>query len=143
MESENRGALHGWLESSMWELPAALQKWMLGLGKDGSHEVEEAVLKTCQAWTNLANESVDRVYQAHGFVGLMTASVKNFVQCQRIARDFMESLVPGFGLLKGAGSGAETEELREALNHLRREMRQLAAKVNLLNRQDEARNGVN
>ncbi len=127
----------------MWELPTALQKWMLGLGKDGSHEVEEAVLKACQAWTNLANESMDRVHQAHGFVGLMTASVKNFVQYQRIARDFMESMVPGFGLLKGAGSSAETEELREALNHLRREMRQLTAKVNLLNRQDEARNGVN
>ena len=126
----------------MWELPVALQKWMLGTGKKGSHEVEEAVLKACQAWTNLANESVDRVYQAHGFVSLMTASVKNFVQCQRVARDFMESLAPGFGLHKGGASGSEMEELREGLNELRREMRQLTAKVNLLNRQDEARNGA-
>ena len=142
-ETDNRGALHGLLEASMWELPLALQKWILGMGRNGSSEVEEAVLKAGQAWTQLANESVERAYQANGFVGLMTASVKNFVQCQRVARDFLESMVPGFGLLKGGASDAETEELREALNKLRREVRQLTAKVNLLDRQTEASNGVN
>jgi hypothetical protein len=141
MEAENRGALFGLLEASMWELPVALQKWMLGMGK-GSHEVEEAVLKACQAWTTLANESVERVSQAQGFVGLMTASVKHFVQCQRVARDFMESLAGGFGSLGSEGSDAESAELREAVNKLRRELRQLTAKVNLLDRGAEARNSV-
>jgi hypothetical protein len=142
MDTEDRGALHGLLEASMWELPLALQKWMLGMGKSGSQEVEEAVLKACQAWTNLANESMDRVHQAHGFVSLMTASVKNFVQYQRVAREFMESLVPGFGFPKSGASASEIEELREGLNKLHREVRQVTAKVNLLDRQDEARNGV-
>ena len=142
METENQGALNGLIEASMWELPMALQKWMLGMGKNGSHEVEEAVLKACQAWTNLANESVERVNQAHGFVSLMTASVKNFVQCQRMARGFMESLMPGFGFPKSSTSTSEIEELREGLNKLRREVRQLTAKMNLLDRQDEARNGL-
>jgi hypothetical protein len=141
METENRGALNGLLEASMWELPMALQRWMLGMGKDGSHEVEEAVLKACQAWTNLANESLERVNQAHGFVSLMTASVKNFVQCQQMARGFMESLVPGF-LPKSSAPASEVEELREGFNKLRREVRQLTAKLNLLDRQDEARNGL-
>ncbi len=126
----------------MWELPLALQKWMLGMGQ-GSHEVEEAALKACQAWTTLANESVERVYQAQGFVGLMTSSVKHFVQCHRVARDFMESMAPGFGLFKSGSSGAEVEELRDAVNKLRREVRQLTARVNLTGRRDETRNGVN
>jgi hypothetical protein len=143
METESRGALNGLLEASMWELPLALQKWMLGMGKTGSQEVEEAVLKACQAWTNLANESVERVNQAHGFVSLMTASMKNFVQCQRMARGFLESLMPAFGSPKGGASASEVEEMREGMNKLRREVRQLTAKLNLLDRQDEARNGVN
>ena len=142
METENRGALNGLLEASMWELPLALQKWMLGMGKSGSQEVEEAVLKACQAWTNLANESVERVNQAHGFVSLMTASVKNLVQCQQMARGFMESLMPDLGFSRESASASEIEELREGMNKLRREVRQLTAKVNLLNGQDEARNGL-
>jgi hypothetical protein len=142
MEAENRGALFGLVEASIWDLPLALQKWMLGMG-EGSHEVEEAALKACQAWTTLANESVERVYQAQGFVGLMTSSVKHFVQCHRVARDFMESMVPGFGLFKNSSSDAEVEELREAVNKLRREVRQLTARVNLTDRRDERRNGVN
>ena len=60
MEAENLGALNGLLEASMWELPLALQKWMFGASK-GSHEVEEAALKTAQAWTNLDNERVESV----------------------------------------------------------------------------------
>jgi hypothetical protein len=142
MEAENRGALYGLIEASMWELPLALQKWMLGMGK-GGNEVEDAALKACQAWTTLANEGVERVYQAQGFVGLMTSSVKHFVQCHRVARDFMESMVPGFGMLKGGSSDTEIEELREAVSKLRREVRQLTARVNVTDRRDERRNGVN
>ena len=143
METEDRGALYGLIEASMWELPLALQKWMLGMGK-GGNEVEDAALKACQAWTTLANEGVERVYQAQGFVGLMTSSVKHFVQCNRVARDFMESMIPGFGMFKvGGTSDAEIADLREAVNKLRREVRQLTARVNLTDRRDERRNGVN
>jgi hypothetical protein len=141
MEAENRGALVGFFEASMWDLPLALQKWMLGMG-EGSHGVEEAVLKTCQAWITLANESVERLYQAEGFVGLMTASVKNFVQCQRVARNFIESVAPGLGSAKGEGCEAQSAELREALRKLQRDLRQLSARVNLLDRGVEAQNGI-
>jgi hypothetical protein len=138
IEADSRGPLYSLVEASVWEFPLALQKWMLGAGR-GSQEVEEVVLKACQAWTNLANQSMERVYQAQGFVGLMTASVKNFVQCQRVARDFLESLVPGFGSLKGEASSGEMDELREVVNKLRRDMRALTARVNLLDRGDEPR----
>jgi hypothetical protein len=137
MEAENLGALNGLLEASMWELPLALQKWMFGVSK-GSHEVEEAVIKAAQACTNLANEGVERVRQALGFVGLTTASVKHLVQCQRVARDFMESLVPGFGSAKSGAADSEIAELRESVNKLRREIRQLTARVNVMDRRDSA-----
>lgn len=142
-ETDDRGALQGLLEASMLELPLALQKWMLGTGKKGGREVEEAVLKACQAWTNFANENVEKVYQAQGFMNLMTASMKNLVQCQRMLRDFIETMVPGPGFSKPSASSAEIEEMREGLNKLRREVRQLTARVNLLDRRDEARNGLN
>ena len=142
METENRGALHNFLEASAWEFPLALQKWMLGMG-EGGQEVEEAVLKACQAWTSMANVSVERVYQAQGFVSVMTASVKNFVQVQRVARGFFESLLPGSGWFGGGTSSTEIEELREAVNKLRRDVRQLTAKVNWMDRPQEARNGAN
>src|SRR5438309_10498403 len=119
MEAENRGALFGLLEASMWELPVALQKWMLGMGK-GSHEVEQPVLKACQAWTTLANESVERVSQAQGFVGLMPAPVKRFVQCERVARDLMESLAGWVGSLCSEWSDGESAEWRERGQILRR-----------------------
>jgi hypothetical protein len=137
MEGESLGALYGLLEASMWELPLALQKWMFGASK-GSHEVEEAVTKVAQAWTNLANEGVERVGQAQGFVGLTTASVKHLVQCQRVARDFMESLVPGFGSVKSGAADSEIAELRESVNKLRREIGQLTARVSLMDRRDSA-----
>jgi hypothetical protein len=135
MEAENRGALCSLLEASVWEFPLALQKWMLGLGKD-SREIEEAVLKACQAWTNLANQGMERVFQAEGFVGLITASVKHAVQCQRVARDFMESLAAGAGTGKDGTGAAEAEELREAVGRLRREVRALTARVNLMDRRE-------
>src|SRR5215475_4820157 len=86
MEASSKGSLQGLIEVSMVELPVALQKWMFGVGGD-SREVEDAVLKACQAWTNLANQGMERVFQAEGFVGLMTGSVKQVVQYQRIARE--------------------------------------------------------
>jgi hypothetical protein len=137
MGAEKRGALLSLVEASVWEVPLAIQKWMLGMGQD-SNEIEEAVLKACQAWTNLANQSMERVFQAQGFVGLMTASVKHLVQCQRMARDFLESLAPG---KTGSGSGAnagEVEELREAVGRLRRDVRALTARVNLMDRREPA-----
>jgi len=137
MEEENRGALCSLLEASVWELPLAVQKWMLGMGKD-SREVEEAVLKACQAWTNLANQGMERVFQAEGFVGLLTASVKHLVQCQRVARDFMESLMPNAAAGKATAGAEGTEELREAVGRLRREVRALTARVNLMDRRESA-----
>ncbi len=141
MESENRGALGSLLQASLWEFPLAVQKWMLGMGND-SHEVEEAVLKTCQAWTNLANQSMERVFQAEGFVGLMTASVKHLAQCQRVARDLMESVMPGGGAGKGAAGDAQVEDLRESVSRLRRDMRALTAKVNLIDRREQMHAGI-
>jgi methyl-accepting chemotaxis protein len=135
MEAENRGALHSLLEASLWDFPLALHKWMLGFGKDSS-EVEAAVLKGCQAWTNLANQSMERLSQAQGFVGLMTSSVKHLVQYQRLARDFMESLAPAAA--SGKSGGGEIEEMREAVNRLRRDVRALTAKVNLMDRREMA-----
>jgi hypothetical protein len=118
-----------------------VQKWMLGLGGD-SREVEEAVLKACQAWTNLANQGMERIFQAEGFVGLITASVKHLVQCHRVTRDFIESLMAGAATGNGAAGDAETEELREAVNRLRREVRALTARVNLIDRRDAADAGL-
>lgn len=135
MEAGKRGALYSLLEASVWEFPLALQKWMLGMGND-SLEVEAAVLKACQAWTNLANQGVERVFQAQGFVGLMTASVKNLVQCQRVARDLMESLMAAGGTAKAAAGTAELEELREVVRRLRQDVRGLMAKMNLRDRQE-------
>lgn len=134
MEAENRGALCSLLEASVWEFPLAVQKWMLGMGKD-SREVEEAVLKACQAWTNLANQGMERVFQAEGFVGLITASVKHLVQCQRVSRDLVESLMPAAAAGRTA-AGAETEELRDVVSRLRREVRALTARLNLLDRRE-------
>jgi hypothetical protein len=141
VEKQNPGALYSLFEASMWEFPLALQKWMTSMGRDG-HEVEEAVLKACHAWTNLANESVDRVYQARGFVGLMTASVRHFVQWQRVTREFAENLMPGVRSGGAQTAGPEIEELRESVAKLRRDVRQLTAKVNLRDGLDETRNGA-
>ena len=132
-EVGKRGALYSLVEASVWEFPLALQTWMLGMGND-SVEVEEAVLKACQAWTNLANQGMERVFQAQGFVGLMTASVKHLVQCQRVARDLMESVMASAGATKGAAGSAEIEELRDAVSRLRRDVRGLTAKMNLIDR---------
>jgi|SRR5579875_4112629 uncharacterized protein YlxW (UPF0749 family) len=141
MEAESRGALCSLLEASVWEFPLVLQKWVLGLGGD-SREVEEAVLKACQAWTNLADQAMERIFQAEGFIGLLGASVKHLVQCHRVARDFMESLMPDSGAVKAATNGAEVRELSEAVARLRREVRALTARVNLIDRRDGAGGGT-
>jgi hypothetical protein len=133
MEIENKGPLQGLIEASMLEFPMAMQKWMLGMGAD-SREVEDAVLKACQAWTNLANQSMERMFQAEGFVGLMTGSVKHFVQCQRVARDFIESMAPRPAMAEGGGDTAMVAELRETVSRLHREMRGLTARLNLVDR---------
>jgi len=137
MEADNRGALRTLLETSMWELPMAMQKWMCGMADD-SHEVEDAVLKACQAWTDIANQSMERVFQAQGFVGLVTGSVKHMAQCQRVVRDLIESMVPGKGVLRGNGDAPELAELKESVTRLRREVRSLTARLNLVDRREAA-----
>lgn len=130
METKDHGALRGLIEASVVEFPLALQKWMLAISSD-SREVEQAVLKACQAWTDLANQGMERVFAAGGFVGLMTSSVKHWVQCQRLARDFMESLSPGAAAPKAGGPSAEIAELRACVVRLRQEVRGLTARLNV------------
>ena len=129
METKDHGALRGLIEASVVEFPLTVQKWMLSINPD-SREVEEAVLKACQAWTNLANQGMERVFAAEGFVGLVTSSVKHWVQCQRLARDFIESLSPNTPSNAG-GPGAEIAELRACIVRLRQEVRGLTARFNL------------
>src|SRR5215469_8684992 len=103
METQKRGTLFTWFEASVWEFPIAFQKWILGLGN--SSEVEEAFLKGCHAWTNLASQSMERVFQAEGYVELMTGTVQQFVRSQRVAREFMESLAPNGAIANGRSDG--------------------------------------
>jgi hypothetical protein len=133
MEAQKRGALVTLFESSVWEFPIAFQKWMLGVGS--SNEVEESLLKSCQAWVDLANQSIDRMFQAEGFVGLMTTSVQYFVQSQRITRDLLTSLTPSGARGNGsAGNVDEIKQLHESVAGLRREVRGLTARINLIDR---------
>jgi hypothetical protein len=127
-QAENGQDLGVLLQASLLDFPLALQKWTLG--NDG-HEVEEAVLKACQAWTNLANKAMERVFEAEGFVGLTAASVRHFGQWQRVARDFIESIMHSAGARSPSGND-EIKELREGMNRMRREVRSLTARVNLL-----------
>jgi hypothetical protein len=127
-ETENRKDLSVLLQASLLDFPLAVQKWTLG--NDG-HEVEESVLKACQAWTNLANQAMDRVFEAEGFVGLMTASVRHFGQWQRVTRDFIESIMHSAGA-RSPSEHDEITELREGMNRMRREVRSLTARLNLL-----------
>ena len=130
METKDHGALRGLIEASVVEFPLAFQKWMLAINSD-SREVEQAVLKACQAWTDLANQGMARVFAAGGFAALMTSSVKQWVQFQRLARDFIESLTPGALGPKGSGPSAELAELRASVVRLRQEVRGLTARLNV------------
>ncbi len=132
MKAENRGALGTFLQTAWFDFPLAVQKWTLG---SDSHEVEEVLLKACQQWTNLANQAIERVFEAEGFVGLMTASVKQVGQWQRVTREFMESMQSDGG--KGKSEGNEIGEMRETVSRLRQEVRTLTAKVNLLSAGNE------
>jgi|SRR5215475_1826904 len=140
MKNQDRGALIEFLEASVYDFPTALQKWMLCMDNSGQ-EIEQAVLKACQAWTQLANQSVERMYQAQGFVSLMTSSIRHFVRWNQVARDFMDSLMEAQRAPKLALNG-DAAELRESVSKLRREMRELTARVNLLDRGSELRNGA-
>ena len=136
METKDHGALRGLFEASIVEFPLAFQKWILSMNAD--REVEQVMLKACQAWTNLANQGMERVFEAEGFVGLMTSSIKQWVQCQRLARDFVESLTPGTTVIKAGGSSAEIAELRNSVVRLRQEVRGLTARLNLADRRGTA-----
>jgi hypothetical protein len=127
-DQENVAALSVLLQASLWDFPLAVQKW--ALGSDGK-EVEEAVLKACQAWTNIANQAMERIFEAEGFVGLMTASVRHLAQWQRVSRDLVESMTHEGGA-KSTSEDGEVKELREGVNRLRRDVRALTARVNLI-----------
>src|SRR5689334_17319364 len=124
MKAENRGPLGTFLQTAWFDFPLAVHNWTLG---GDNHEVEEVLLKACQAWTNLANQAIERVFEAEGFVGLMTASVKQVGQWQRVTREFMESMQSDG---KGKSEGNEIGEMRETVTRLRQEVRGLTAKVN-------------
>ncbi|GEM_PF-4754121 len=127
-KTEQGKDLSALLEAALLDFPLALQKWTLG---DDGQGIEESVLKACQAWTNLANRAMERVFEAEGFVGLMTASVRHFGQWQRVARDFIESTMRCAGT-PSASEHEDIKELREGMNRMRRELRVLTARVNLL-----------
>jgi HAMP domain-containing protein len=127
MNTEKSGVLGAFLQASLWDLPLAVQKWALA---NDSRELEQTMLKAFQAWTNLANQSMERVFEAEGFAGLMTASIKHLGQWQRVTRDFMDSL--NAGGVKEPQPSDQIGEMREAVNRLRQEVRALTARMNLL-----------
>ena len=129
MNHSDKSAWSALFEALAVEFPLAFNRWVLGGGK-GSKEVEEAALKTCQAWTSLANETVNRVHQAQGFFSLMSSSLGHFVQWQRLGQEYVD-LVLRAGTAPAPAS-IEDSELREMVSKLRREVRQLTARVNYL-----------
>lgn len=112
------------------EFPLALQNWMFGMCSD-NREVENAALKAFQAWTNFANQSLERVFESERFAGLMISSVRNWVQLQRVARDFIESLTPVAPNGKAGEPAAELAELRASVVRLRQEVRSITARLNV------------
>ena len=129
METKDYGALRGFIEASV-EFPLAVQTWMFGMTSD-NRDVEEAALKAFQAWTNFANQSLERVFESERFVGLMVGSVRNWVQLQRLTRDFIESLAPVGPNSKVGEPTAELAELRASLARLRQEVRAITARLNV------------
>ena len=128
METKDYGALRGLLEVSV-EFPLALHNWMLGMSSNS--EVEDAALKAFQAWTNFANQSFERVFESERFAGLLVGSVRNWVQLQRVARDFMESLTPAAPSGKSGEPAAELAEIRASVVRLRQEVRGITARLNV------------
>jgi len=129
METKEYGALRGLIEASV-EFPLAVQNWMFGMSSD-SRDVEQAALKAFQAWTNFANQSFERAFESERFAGLMVGSVRNWVQLQRVARDFIESLTPAAPNGKAGKPAAELAELRASMVRLRQEVRGITARLNV------------
>ncbi|MBV8137582.1 MAG: hypothetical protein JO121_18425 [Deltaproteobacteria bacterium] len=129
METKPYGALRGLIEVSV-EFPLALQNWVFGMTSD-NREIEHAALKAFEAWTNFANQSLERVFESERFAGLMVGSVRNWVQLQRVARDFIESLAPAGPNGKPAEPDAELAELRASVVRLRQEVRGITARLNV------------
>src|SRR6516162_2939039 len=129
METKDYGALRGLIEVSV-EFPLALQNWMFGMSSD-NREVEHATLKAFQAWTNFANQSLERLFESKRFAELMVSSVRNWVQLQRVARDFIESLTPAPPNGKAGEPATELAELRASVVRLRQEVRGVIARLNV------------
>jgi hypothetical protein len=129
METKDYGALRGLIEASV-EFPLALQNWMFGMTSD-NRDVEQAALKAFQAWTNFANQSVERVFESERFAGLIVGAVRNWVQLQRVARDFIESMTPGAPSGKVGKPAAELAELRASVVRLHQEVRGITARLNV------------
>jgi hypothetical protein len=123
-------------EASSWEFPAAVQKWMIG-EKQGNQEVEDVALKAYHAWASLANESVDRFYQTKGFCELITGSLNWLLQWQRLGRSITDTMIPGAMAESRSKTQGEDRVLDEIVQRLGREVRQLTARLNML----EGRNG--
>ncbi len=115
----------------------AMQKWMMG-ETEADQKVEDVALKAYHAWVSLANQSVDRFYQTKGFTELMTGSLNWLLQWQRLGRSMANTMMPG--AMADIRRGAEDEDrvLDETVQRLGREVRQLTARLNML----EGRNGL-
>jgi hypothetical protein len=129
METKEYGALRGLIEASV-EFPLAVQNWMFGMNSD-NRDVEQAALKVFQAWTTFGNQNFERVFESERFAGLMVGAVRNWVQLQRVARDFIESLAPAASNGKAGKPVAELEELRASVVRLRQEVRGITARLNV------------
>jgi hypothetical protein len=123
-------------EASTWEFPMAVQKWMMG-GTEANQQVEDVALKAYHAWISLANESVDRFYRTKGFTELMTGSLNWLLQWQRLGRSMADTMTPGGMAESRSGAEGEDRALDETVQRLGREVRQLTARLNML----EGRNG--
>ncbi len=118
-------------EASTWEFPLAVQKLILG-GKGGSQDLEDVALKAYHAWVNLANESVDRFYQTKGFCELITGSLNSLLQWQRLSRSIADTVSPGVMAEERSGAVGEDRALDHMVRRLGREVRQLTARLNML-----------
>jgi hypothetical protein len=114
-----------------WEFPVAVQKWMLS-EKSGNQEIENLTLKAYHAWVNLANESVDRFYQTKGFCELMTGSLNWLLQSQRLSRSIADAWMPDAMGEMRKESKRDDREIDQMVERLGREVRQLTARLNIL-----------
>ena len=118
-------------QAATWEFPLAVQKLILG-EQSGTQEVEDVALKAYHAWVNLANESVDRFYQTKGFYELITGSLTALLQWQRLSRSIADTMIPGVMAQGRSGTVGEDRALDEMVRRLGREVRQLTARLNML-----------